>query len=103
MKLLNQNVPVLLYAGDLDYICNYIGTRAFALNLEWNHKDDFNSAEDHEWDSAGLVRSSNGLTFLQVYNAGHMVPTDQPEVALNMILHFLKDESWPVKMKCDEV
>ena len=45
MKLLNQNVPVLLYAGDLDYICNNIGTGAFALNLEWNHEDDFNSAE----------------------------------------------------------
>ena len=36
-----------------------------------------------------LVRSSGGLTFLQVYDAGHMVPTDQPAVALAMIQNFI--------------
>jgi len=31
------------------------------------------------------VRSSNGFSFMQVFEAGHMVPMDQPEVALQMV------------------
>eukprot|EP00552_Chaetoceros_brevis_P001346 CAMPEP_0197742162 /NCGR_PEP_ID=MMETSP1435-20131217/30368_1 /TAXON_ID=426625 /ORGANISM="Chaetoceros brevis, Strain CCMP164" /LENGTH=212 /DNA_ID=CAMNT_0043332557 /DNA_START=3 /DNA_END=641 /DNA_ORIENTATION=+ len=92
--LIDDEIHVLVYAGDLDYICNYLGNRAWALNLEWLFKDDFNAAEDHEWGvdqdgSAGLAKTSNGFTFLQVYDAGHMVPADKPKVALDMISNFL--------------
>jgi len=31
---------------------------------------------------------------LQVYDAGHMVPTDQPEHALTMITQFLNGEEF---------
>lgn len=90
-NLLNNGIPILIYAGDLDFICNYLGVRATVLNLEWDHADEFRSADDRDWNNgAGLVRSSNELTFLQVYDAGHMVPTDQPEHALAMITQFLR-------------
>jgi cathepsin A (carboxypeptidase C) len=38
-----------------------------------------------------LARTTpDGLfTFLQVYDAGHMVPSDQPQVALEMIRNFV--------------
>jgi len=95
--LLNAGIHTLIYAGDADYICNYLGNRAWTLNLDWKHKDEFNAAEDHEWGSgentegsaAGLARTSNGFTFFQVYDAGHMVPNDQPKVALDMIHNFV--------------
>lgn len=95
--LLNDGIPALIYAGDVDYICNYLGNRAWTLTLEWSHKDEFNAAPDHEWGSnestqmgtAGLAKSSNGFTFIQIYDAGHMVPTDQPKVALDMIRTFV--------------
>jgi len=96
--LLNDGIPALIYAGDVDYICNYLGNRAWTLNLDWKHKEEFNTVEDHEWGegengvgsgTAGLVRTSNGFTFMQVYDAGHMVPTDQPKVALDMISNFI--------------
>jgi len=88
--MLEGGIPVLIYAGDVDFICNYLGNQAWTLGLDWEHKDDFNSADQHEWgDGAGLARTSNGLTFLQVYDAGHMVPSDQPEVALKMIQNFV--------------
>jgi carboxypeptidase C (cathepsin A) len=32
------------------------------------------------------------MTFLQVYEAGHMVPMDQPEAALSMLNTFLRNE-----------
>ena len=37
-----------------------------------------------------MARTSNGLTFLQVYDAGHMVPSDVPEGALDMIKNFVE-------------
>jgi cathepsin A (carboxypeptidase C) len=44
----------------------------------------------HDWNGgAGLARSSNGFTFLQVKDGGHMVPSDQPEVSLTMLKTFL--------------
>mmetsp|Transcript_6967 Transcript_6967/g.9998 ORF Transcript_6967/g.9998 Transcript_6967/m.9998 type:complete len:613 (+) Transcript_6967:34-1872(+) len=92
--LLNAGIPSLIYAGDVDFICNYLGNKAWTLNLEWKHKSDFNGAEEHEWDGSGLARSANGLTFLQVYDAGHMVPSDQPKVALSMIHKFISGESF---------
>ena len=93
--LINAKIPALIYAGDVDFICNYLGNQAWTLGLEWDHKDDFNKAEVKEWgkkedgSAAGLARSSNGFTFLQVYDAGHMVPSDQPAVALTMIKNFI--------------
>mmetsp|Transcript_6680 Transcript_6680/g.11905 ORF Transcript_6680/g.11905 Transcript_6680/m.11905 type:complete len:605 (+) Transcript_6680:89-1903(+) len=91
--LVNAGIPALIYAGDLDFVCNYLGNREWTLKLDWKHHDEFNAAEEHDWNSgAGLARTSNGLTFLQVYDAGHMVPADQPEHALQMITQFLNGE-----------
>lgn len=98
--LVNDGIPALIYAGDVDFICNYLGNKAWTLELEWDHKEEFNAAEEKEWgsredgSSAGLVRSSNGFTFLQVYDAGHMVPSDQPDVALTMIKTFVGDDTF---------
>lgn len=87
--MLNDGIPALIYAGDVDFICNYIGNRAWTLALEWDGSSEFIAAEEHEWKGQGLARSANGLTFLQVYDAGHMVPSDKPEVALDMVTNFL--------------
>mmetsp|Transcript_20642 Transcript_20642/g.30339 ORF Transcript_20642/g.30339 Transcript_20642/m.30339 type:complete len:557 (+) Transcript_20642:44-1714(+) len=89
-NLLNSDIKVLVYAGDADFICNYKGNRAWTMALEWDHTTEFNAAEDEDWnDGKGVMRSANGLTFLQVRDAGHMVPMDQPEVALKMLNEFI--------------
>ncbi|KAL3759807.1 hypothetical protein ACHAWU_007551 [Discostella pseudostelligera] len=93
--LLNDGIPALIYAGDLDFVCNYLGNRAWTLNLDWKHKNEFQAAEEKDWNNGGgLARTSNGLTFLQVFDAGHMVPSDQPEHALQMITQFLNGEAF---------
>jgi len=94
--LINDNIPTLIYAGDVDFICNYLGNRAWTLELDWDHKKEFNDSKEREWGmegkpAAALGRSSHGFTFLQVYDAGHMVPSDQPEVALEMMKHFVSN------------
>mmetsp|Transcript_1969 Transcript_1969/g.2664 ORF Transcript_1969/g.2664 Transcript_1969/m.2664 type:complete len:595 (-) Transcript_1969:175-1959(-) len=98
--LINAGIPALIYAGDVDFICNYLGNKAWTLALDWDHTKEFNDAGEKEWGShkdgsaAGLARTANGLTFLQVYDAGHMVPSDQPDVALKMIKNFVEGGSF---------
>jgi len=93
--LLNNGIRTVIYAGDVDFICNYLGNRAWTQALDWNHKEEFNQSEDVDWfNGSGMVRSSNGFTFLQVYDAGHMVPTDQPEAALQLINTFIAGENF---------
>ena len=92
--LLKAGLRVLIYAGDVDYICNWLGNKKWTLAMDWPHKSDFNSAEDKEYQVAGQVagrlRSSNGFHFMQVYQAGHMVPMDQPAVANQMLNDFIQ-------------
>jgi len=97
--MLNDGIPALIYAGDVDFICNYMGNRAWTLNLKWDHEKEFQSAAEKDWNgssdkAAGLARTSNGLTFLQVFDAGHMVPSDQPANALKMITQFMNGEAF---------
>ena len=93
--LLNDDVPALIYAGDVDFICNYLGNKAWVNALEWKDGAAFKAAEDHDWNSgAGLAKSAGKLTFLQVYDAGHMVPSDKPAEALAMITQFLNGEAF---------
>lgn len=94
--MLAAGIHVLIYAGDVDYICNWLGNKKWTLAMEWPHKDDFNSADDKPYmagitgplQQGGRLRSSNGFHFLQVYQAGHMVPRDQPAVSLQMVNDF---------------
>jgi carboxypeptidase C (cathepsin A) len=43
----------------------------------------------NEGEDIGKIRSYGGLTFLQVFEAGHMVPMDQPEKSLFMFNEFI--------------
>ena len=87
--MLEGGVEVLIYAGDVDFICNSLGNKAWTLDLDWSGKEQFNAEADKDWNGgAGSVRTHAGLTFLTVFDAGHMVPSDQPEAALQMLDAF---------------
>ena len=51
--------------------------------------------------AAGQMRQLDNFHFLRVYDAGHMVPMDQPENALSMI-NMLIDNDWNMSNKTDE-
>ena len=102
--LLENDIRVLIYGGDMDFICNWLGDKAWTLALDWSMKTQYNAATDTPWYmefvEAGFYRtvSSNTtnmlFTFLQVHGAGHLVPMDQPARALNMVQHFLADRKF---------
>lgn len=100
--LLHSNIRVLIYAGDYDYICNWLGNKAWTLGLEWKGHDEFLHEHDLPWYQnnrpAGIFRTLRGkevrmlLTFITIHDAGHMVPMDQPERAFEMVRRFLADD-----------
>lgn len=100
-QLLEDGIKLLIYAGEADFMCNYIGNLEWTLALEWTGKADYNLAapldfiSGKEGKSAGKTRStgagSGTLTYLQVYDAGHMVPFDQPEVSLDFYTRWIND------------
>ncbi|POS87032.1 hypothetical protein EPUL_000587, partial [Erysiphe pulchra] len=92
-----EEIPLLIYAGDADFICNWLGNKAWAEALEWNGKEMFNKAESKDIELGngskyGKIKSSGNFTFLQVFEAGHMVPMDQPEVSLDFLNRWLHRE-----------
>jgi len=93
-----EEIPVLIYAGDADFICNWLGNQAWSLALEWPGQKDFQKAsvknlELDNGDKYGKVRHGGGnLTFMQIFGAGHMVPMDQPEASLDFYNRWLGGE-----------
>ena len=72
---LEAGINFLIYAGDCGFICNWLGNKAWALELKWSGNAAFNAAKDVPWTytsadghpaQGGIVRSANGFTFLQV-------------------------------------
>lgn len=105
-----ERIPTLIYAGDADFVCNWLGIHWWTEELEWKHKNEFNRAifedlyflpggEAEEEDRNGTepygrAKSSHNFTFLQLYEAGHLVPHDQPRAANDMINRWIRGEFW---------
>jgi len=103
-EILAADIPVLVYSGDTDAMCNWLGCRLWVERLQWPHQRDWESAAELDftvgahgsggrYTAAGREKSLRGLTFLQIYDAGHMVPSDQPEAALAMVSEFISPSS----------
>ncbi len=71
-------------------VCNWLGNQAWTLGLGWSGAQAFAAADMKDWvladgTVAGQARTYKGFTFLRVYDAGHMVPSDKPEAALALL------------------
>lgn len=79
-------IPIVLFHGNRDIICNYIGGEDMIKHLTWGGQQGFSDNVlvydwQHEGSSSGYVKSERNLTFVNVYDASHMVPFDKPEVS----------------------
>lgn len=80
-----ESVPIMLFHGDRDLICNTVGALNMIKKLKWGGHTGFSkNAPQIPWvhgnQSAGYIKSERNLTFVSVYNASHMVPFDKPDV-----------------------
>lgn len=91
--LLERGIKALVYVGTLDWICNFNGNFEWVKTLDWSGSQSFSEAKNYEWvvdgEKAGRTQSGGGLTWVTVYEAGHMVPYDQPDAALAMLNRWI--------------
>ncbi|KAF4669806.1 hypothetical protein FOZ61_003012 [Perkinsus olseni] len=101
--LLDGGMRVLVYAGDRDLMCNWMGNQAWMEELDWRGADGFRRARPVEYKFAGgrligelrsfaLPDTGGQLIALKVYGAGHTVARDAPAEALKMLDDFLKNK-----------
>lgn len=91
-----KKIQVLIYAGDKDFICNWLGNQAWTNALQWDGHDAFNSAQTTNLTLAGkaygTLKNAQGLAFSRIFDAGHLVPMDQPQGILNLVNRWIGGE-----------
>jgi hypothetical protein len=84
-EALKQGIRVTFYYGMQDTACNYVGGYHMAEALQWPGASEFSSVPFEDLIiggvTSGKIKSARGLTFMQVENAGHMVPINSPAAA----------------------
>ncbi|XP_027342064.1 serine carboxypeptidase-like [Abrus precatorius] len=92
--LLEDGIEVLVYAGEEDLICNWLGNSRWVHAMEWSGKKEFGASPAVPFlvdgAEAGMLKSHGPLAFLKVNEAGHMVPMDQPKAALQMLRTWMQ-------------
>lgn len=95
-KVLKAGKRILVYNGDVDMACNFLGDQWFVdrLNVpvvrdraEWYFEDEAKTKQ-----VAGFVKQFQGISVVTVRGAGHMVPTDKPRPALKMFISFITNK-----------
>jgi len=102
--LVEDGIRLLVYAGNADMMCNYIGNERWVEQLDTKFQKEFSAKKSVPWVTtesgkmAGMVRTAGGdgytagnITFVAVHEAGHMVPYDQPEAGLDLVTKWLFD------------
>lgn len=88
-----ERIPVMLFAGDQDFICNYLGQESLIQALTWNGGTGLGEVETQTWTvgntPAGTWVSSRNLTYVKIFNASHMAGYDQLDATHDMILRFM--------------
>ena len=93
-----EHVPIVLFSGDKDLICNHLGTEQLIHNLQWNGGTGFEIspgtlAPRRDWtfegEPAGIYQEARNLTYVLFYNSSHMVPFDYPRRSRAMLDRFM--------------
>ncbi|KAK1985152.1 serine carboxypeptidase [Colletotrichum cereale] len=92
-------VPIVLFSGSEDLICNHMGTESMIGDMTWNGGKGFeltpgNWAPRRDWtvegEAAGFWQEARNLTYVLFYNSSHMVPFDYARRSRDMLDRFMK-------------
>ncbi|KAF7370026.1 Carboxypeptidase [Mycena sanguinolenta] len=76
--VINSGVRVMIYDGDADYICNFMGVEAMIGTLNTNFSVEFNQQEFAPYlvngQLAGQFKTAGTFSYVRVYGSGHEVP-----------------------------
>lgn len=85
-NLLKAGVQVVMYFGDADFNCNWLGGQVVAdeIDAPGYEKAGFINITTSDGQVHGQVRQSGLYSFVRIYEAGHEVPFYQPLASLEM-------------------
>ncbi|KAF3051732.1 hypothetical protein E8E11_007259 [Didymella keratinophila] len=91
-KLLAAGVQVMLYYGDADYNCNWLGGQGVAEEIAAPGYDTAGFVNISTSDNIvhGQVKQSGLFSFVRIYESGHEVPFYQPLASLEIFERALK-------------
>jgi len=111
--LLASQIDLLIYQGNLDLACNTAGAKRWTASLSWKGQAAFTSQDLKPWKSVvdgemkevGMFKEVNikmvegdekktRFALVTIDGSGHMVPQDQPEVALDMLTRWFAGKSF---------
>ncbi len=85
-KLLDRGIPLMVISGLNDgKDTNFLSARRWISKMSWRQAGRYRRAQTKQWKVGGSVlgyrRRGGGLTSLNVLDAGHLAPRDQPRIA----------------------
>lgn len=91
--LLDNNYRILLYQAQFDFRDGILSSTEWIESLKWNGSGGYLDADRNVWTVgghvAGYVTRFDNLVRVEIMNAGHLAPGDQPEATKSMIEQFL--------------
>uniref|UniRef100_A0A452SZD2 Carboxypeptidase n=1 Tax=Ursus maritimus TaxID=29073 RepID=A0A452SZD2_URSMA len=98
-ELLEAGVNVTIYNGQLDLIVDTIGQEAWVRKLKWTGLPEFSQlkwkavySDPKSSETSAFIKSYKNLAFYWILRAGHMVPSDQGDMALKMMRMVTQQE-----------
>uniref|UniRef100_A0AC34R3U7 Carboxypeptidase n=1 Tax=Panagrolaimus sp. JU765 TaxID=591449 RepID=A0AC34R3U7_9BILA len=97
----NGSLSILLYNGDTDSVCNFVGDQWFVEGLSglkspnnrtnWHFSTDPNSIREIAGSQMRFPSSSTNafIDLITIKGSGHLVPTDRPGPAFQMMSNFI--------------
>ncbi|KAK2841544.1 hypothetical protein FQN49_006154 [Arthroderma sp. PD_2] len=87
--LLESGIKVSLVYSDRDYACNWLGGELISRAINYTDSQRFRAAgyadiQVNDSYVGGQVRQYGNLSFTRVYQAGHEIPSYQPDTALKI-------------------
>lgn len=91
--LANSRLNILIWAGDADINCNWLGGHASVSAMDWYGKARLQNTPLRNMTIAGkavaAIQNVDNFSFARIYAAGHEVPAFQPEVALEVFRQLI--------------
>lgn len=85
-----RNLTILIYNGDTDLRCDFLGTKWFIESLGRRKVTDFEPWRDASGQILGHVQQFDGLTFATILGAGHSPTGSRPALVYSMLDLFIK-------------
>ncbi|TBU21286.1 alpha/beta-hydrolase [Dichomitus squalens] len=94
--LANARMKILIWAGDADINCNWLGGHASVLAMDWYgnqtlHKTPFTNMTIGG-KAVAAIQNVDNFSFARVFQAGHEVPAFQPAAAFEIFRQIIHKE-----------